>query len=100
MGEISIPEELLKIPSDQLVLPSAVEACAICKGHGSYTQLYNAGCGGGYYESIGPCDYCDEVGFRYKLSGDPVGDSIIAQIITLNQKQISEIQTANGACLT
>ena len=90
MSKLTMPDNVLAIPHEHLVVPDTVEVCAICKGKGSYEQYYNAGCGGGYFPAIGPCDYCHEVGFRYKLSGEPVSDSVIAQIIAQNTNTEAE----------
>lgn len=77
---------LRHIASMNINLPEYIEVCSICNGKGSYEQLYTAGCGGGYFSHDGPCDYCSSVGFRYKHTGDPIGGSVIAQIIAMNHK--------------
>lgn len=66
-------------------LPEYVEVCPVCKGEGEYIQYYSAGCGGGSYESVGPCDYCKTpgsykgLGFRMKASVS-MPDSVINQL--------------------
>lgn len=61
-------------------LPELVRLCGSCGGAGQYKQTYTAGCGGGSYQSMGPCDRCKSVGLRYHTGGD-VPISVIAQII-------------------
>lgn len=51
-----------------LNLPEYIRACDMCHGTGEYEQTYTAGCGGGYYRSMGPCEYCMEEG-RYSYKG-------------------------------
>lgn len=41
-----------------LKLPKYVKPCYSCHGEGEYRQMYNAGCGGGYYHSTGDCEHC------------------------------------------
>ncbi len=36
--------------------------CGMCAGRGQYEQTYTAGCGGGYYRSMGDCDECKGYG--------------------------------------
>ena len=43
----------------------AARLCFACSGRGQYNQTYTAGCGGGYFQSMGPCAYCGEIGLRY-----------------------------------
>lgn len=71
-------------------LPELVEVCPVCKGTGEYEQWYNAGCGGGSYKSMGPCDWCKHptvfmrgLGYRMK-SGKEVPLSVINQIKIAN----------------
>ena len=77
-------------------LPEYVEQCPVCNGSGEYEQHYTAGCGGGGYQSTGPCDYCKHpkghlwnhmrgLGYRMK-SGQPVPQSVINQIEIANGK--------------
>jgi len=39
-------------------LPDFAEIYPICNGRGEHLQVYNARCGGGIYQTIGPCDFC------------------------------------------
>lgn len=57
-----------------------IEECYFCNGEGRIEQMYNAGCGMGMYRSIGPCDYCNEMGYVYKATGKPVTSSVINQM--------------------
>lgn len=41
-----------------MALPEYVIDCPLCEGKGEYKQTYTAGCGGGYYQSMGPCEMC------------------------------------------
>jgi hypothetical protein len=80
-----------------VILPEYVIPCGWCNGRGEYEQTYTAGCGGGYYRSLGPCDHCRQegkssyngVGYvyrddeRYTRKGVP--DSVLAQIRGLNE---------------
>lgn len=67
-------------------LPEYVKKCPMCDGAGQYEQTYNAGCGMGYFKSLGPCAMCGDgdpwrgVGYVYKATGKPVGASVLAQI--------------------
>lgn len=63
-----------------------IKECPWCGGAGKYEQMYNAGCGNGYYRMMGPCSCCgkDEpyegVGYVYRATGEPVPASVLAQI--------------------
>lgn len=61
-------------------LPAAflAELCGVCDGAGKYEQTYTAGCGGGYFRSIGPCDYCR--GFGLTMNGNPAPLSVVNQV--------------------
>jgi hypothetical protein len=76
-------------------LPPFLKICGCCEGAGHYLQTYTAGCGGGYYQSRGACEYCSRAGeafcgpgLRYQ-NGEKVTDSIIAQVLTLNGIDLS-----------
>lgn len=56
-----------------------VQACGWCEGEGQYKQTYNAGCGQGYFDMMGPCGQCDGLGIRM-VDRRPVPSSVIAQI--------------------
>jgi hypothetical protein len=49
-------------------LPEYVVPCGVCHGTGEYEQTYTAGCGGGYYKSLGKCEYCAREG-EYSMTG-------------------------------
>ena len=74
-----------------MILPEYVEICPACNGAGEYEQTYNAGCGGGLYKSIGPCDYCAHpkrfmTGLGYRMKNrSVVPDSVINQIVIMNK---------------
>lgn len=78
--------------SNSLTLPEYVEVCPVCNGAGEYEQTYTAGCGGGYYRSLGPCECCTEkgrgywkgCGYVYKETGLPIPRSVWEQIKQLN----------------
>jgi hypothetical protein len=69
-------------------LPEYVRICGACNGTGEYEQNYNLGCGQGFLRSTGACELCGKhkrygrpgPGFVYKATGEPVGDSVVAQI--------------------
>jgi hypothetical protein len=53
--------------------------CPICSGKTEYEQTYTAGCGGGYFKSMGRCDYCDGLGM---MQGDKAAPpSVVFQVI-------------------
>lgn len=55
------------------------EVCPLCKGEGERSQLFTAGCGGGYHRSIAGCDFCDGTGL---LQGTkPAPDSVREQVL-------------------
>ncbi|RWO20711.1 hypothetical protein [Mesorhizobium sp.] len=54
------------------------EICGLCHGEGQYEQMYTAGCGGGYFRSMGGCDYCDGTGLRQ--GGKPAPRSVVEQV--------------------
>jgi DnaJ-class molecular chaperone len=58
-----------------------LETCGMCGGEGHYDQTYTAGCGGGYFTTKGPCDYCGETGIR-TINNTKVSRSHLAQIET------------------
>ncbi|KRB22716.1 hypothetical protein ASE05_16170 [Mesorhizobium sp. Root172] len=52
--------------------------CDLCNGEGQRNQMYTAGCGGGYFRSMGGCDYCDGRGL---LQGSrPAPASVVEQV--------------------
>jgi hypothetical protein len=84
-------------------LPEYVRVCGFCEGTGEYKQMYTAGCGGGYYHSMGPCDNCQQEGKSsyhngagYVYKGDTrvrykgVPDSVLNQIKRMNQGLVEE----------
>ena len=56
-----------------------------------------AGCGGGYYKSLGSCEMCGKhtkygrpgPGYIYRETGEPVGESVLAQIRSMNDNLVS-----------
>lgn len=82
-----------------LNLPEYVKACDMCHGTGEYEQTYTAGCGGGYYRSLGPCEYCKPegkvafkgIGYVYKNDtrwrNCGVPESVMEQIRRMNPRQ-------------
>lgn len=52
--------------------------CHMCDGEGQYEQTYTAGCGGGYFKSMGGCDHCDGMGLLQH--GRPASISVIIQV--------------------
>jgi len=63
-----------------VVLPEYVKACTVCEGEGRYVQSYNAGCGGGFFSSLGECDYCEGTGLIMKQTGVSAPLSVVNQI--------------------
>ena len=76
-------------------LPEFLQVCPLCKGAGSYDQVYTAGCGMGTFTSKGSCEMCGKnetycgPGFVYAGSGAVVTESIIAQVLTMNGIDLS-----------
>lgn len=59
------------------------KVCPICQGEGQHEQLYTAGCGGGYFKSMGGCDYCEGHGL---LQGTkPAPSSVVVQVVNAGQ---------------
>ncbi|MCW3783563.1 hypothetical protein [Defluviimonas salinarum] len=83
-----------KIEDDDL--PDYVRRCGACDGAGEYPQRYTAGCGMGYYTSMGRCDVCRDpddgsnwkgVGLLYRDTGKPVPKSVVIQIENARQRR-------------
>ena len=84
----------------KLKLPEYVKECGHCAATGEYEQMYTAGCGGGYYRSMGRCDYCTReheysptgVGYVYKhdtkWQNRGVPKSVMEQILRMNPRDI------------
>jgi hypothetical protein len=53
--------------------------CSICEGKGRYRQTYTAGCGGGYYRSVGDCEYCSSLGLMQ--NDKPAAESVVIQVV-------------------
>lgn len=53
--------------------------CGMCDGAGEYRQTYTAGCGGGYYSSMGDCEYCGGTGLRQGYK--PAAESVVHQVL-------------------
>ena len=71
-------------------LPEYLELCPVCNGKGEYRQMYTAGCGGGYFKMMGPCNTCkhssklmEGLGYRMK-NGNEVPKSVINQVEVMN----------------
>ncbi len=63
----------------------SAEICTICDGAGQYVQTYTAGCGMGYYRSMGRCDWCAGKGL---LQGDVAApDSVVNQVMTAGSEK-------------
>lgn len=73
------------LAGDPLILPEYVTPCPLCGGEGQRLQTYTAGCGGGYYKSMGRCDLCEGWRYVFKATAQKVGESVLAQISTANR---------------
>ena len=62
--------------------------CAACNGEGRYEQTYTAGCGRGYYTTMGGCDYCDGTGLRQ--GGEPAPASVREQVLVAGRAAIAK----------
>ena len=78
-------------------LPDLVQVCPICHGRGEYRQTYNAGCGQGFYKSMGPCDYCKHPeghlnnglkGLGYIMKGTSYSDPHTVPLSVINQIEV------------
>lgn len=65
---------LKNLPSDFVA-----QLCYVCRGQGQYKQMYTAGCGGGYYSSMGECEYCERTGLLIENKPAPV--SVMYQVL-------------------
>lgn len=69
-----------------MALPEYIKICPLCDGAGEYRQTYTAGCGRGYYQSMGPCSMCGPgeawkgAGYVYKATNKPAPRSVVEQI--------------------
>lgn len=54
-----------KLAEQSIALPEYVEVCWRCKGEGQYEQMYNGGCGSGYYRSQGDCEQCNKYSYGH-----------------------------------
>jgi len=74
--------------------------CNVCDGKGAYSQKYTAGCGHGYFQSMGPCDYCRGTGLC-QGSGcyNPAPDSVREQVLNAAQAQLTHDGEPTEACI-
>lgn len=56
------------------------EICFRCDGEGSHKEILTVGCGGGSYESMVGCEFCDCTGLLQ--CGKPAPDSVREQVLT------------------
>ncbi|TIU88831.1 MAG: hypothetical protein E5W06_00240 [Mesorhizobium sp.] len=63
------------------------ELCGLCSGEGQYEQMYTAGCGGGYFRSMGGCDYCNGTGLRQGAGPAPI--SVVEQVTNAGRAAIT-----------
>lgn len=71
-------KEKLEISLAKMPENFIAELCGICNGAGEYKQMYTAGCGGGYYHSVGMCDHCEGEGLT--VNGEVASESVINQV--------------------
>lgn len=62
----------------------AARICGVCDGRGEYRQIYTAGCGGGYFKSMGACDYCDGTGLMQGRAPAPA--SVREQVLNAGRR--------------
>jgi hypothetical protein len=63
------------------------ELCFMCAGAAEYKQTYNVGCGGGYYQTLGPCSFCDATGLASKKNPDSKPSrSVMLQVLAAAEK--------------
>lgn len=68
----------LRAGLDKMQTGFLARICPQCNGEGQYSQMYTAGCGGGYFRSMGGCDYCEGHGL---LQGSkPAPASVVEQV--------------------
>lgn len=65
--------------------------CPLCRGEGQREQTYTAGCGGGYYRSMGGCEYCDGTGLCQGAGFCcPAPASVREQVLTAGRAAIAD----------
>jgi hypothetical protein len=79
MRDHAIATETLKAGMARLGPSFRARICWACDGEGRYEQMYTAGCGQGYFRSLGDCDHCAGCGL---VQGNaPAPKSIVAQVV-------------------
>lgn len=90
-GEEAAHAAALRAGLAQMVEGFSAYVCEICDGHGSYSQRYTAGCGGGYFTSKGDCYYCGATGL---CQGSGIRNaapaSVINQVLTAGRRALKE----------
>jgi len=82
---------ILKAGIDQMVEGFSAYVCGVCDGRGSYEQTYTAGCGGGYYRSTGPCNFCGSTGLRQGgMWPNPAPDSVREQVMQAGRTALAD----------
>jgi hypothetical protein len=71
-----LKEGLSKLPEEFLA-----QICPICDGRTEYRQTYAAGCGGGYFKSMGPCEHCGKTGLIMKSRFVAAPESVVHQVL-------------------
>ena len=84
-GQEAAHAAALKLGLSRLRPDYIAEVCGICNGRGEYDQSYTAGCGGGYYRSSGPCDYCERTGLTQR--NRPAPGSVVNQVLVAASQQ-------------
>ena len=78
-GEGEQHAKKLKAGLQKMVPEFTAELCGICKGQGSFDQLYTLGCGYGTSRMNGECEYCNGLGLMQ--NDKPVGFSVVNQVL-------------------
>ena len=68
----------------QMVDGFSAYLCEMCQGEGQRREMFNAGCGGGYFRSMTGCDYCGATGLCQGDSSlyNPAPASVREQVLT------------------
>ena len=74
-------EHARKLVRGLALMPSnfVAELCIRCRGRTQHRQMYTAGCGGGYFHSMGECEACDGTGLTVCYT--PAPESVLNQVL-------------------
>ena len=75
-----------KIHAGMRCMPANFNAriCGACDGEGQYEQMYTNGCGMGYSNWMGKCEFCKGLGLMQGRK--PAAESVVNQVIEAGPK--------------